>query len=331
MCYIFGKTCWSTNQNPGSRTSCGCQQTLWLGFSVNYQCFAANYLWRFQCSLAGGTEAMSQAPYLVRNMRFGAPLGVNIEFEDSLWSSGVDLHAKMPMGITAENLGEKYQITREESDEYALKSQTRWRLANNAGYFKGEIEPIHIKSKKGEVIFEMDQHPRETTLEELGKLKAVFKKDGLVTPGNASGVCDGAAAVVVASQESVEKLHLTPLARIVGWYVVGCDPTIMGIGPVEAIKGLCHKTGVSIDKIDVFDINEAFACQTLAVQKELNLENDRLNVNGGAIAMGHPLGASGARITAHLAHEIQRRGIQYAVGAACIGGGQGIAILLEKV
>jgi len=283
--------------------------------------------------LAGGSENMSQAPFVVRGTRFGVPLFANIEFEDMLSAAMTDTYAQMNMAMTAEKLGAKHKIKRAEVDEFALKSQTRWRLANNAGYFKAEIEPIKMKASKkanGEQFFDTDEHPRETTIESLSKLPSVFQKDGLVTAGNASGVCDGAAAIVLADHESVESLHLPVLARLVGWHVVGCDPTMMGIGPVEAIRGLCAKTGVSLDKIEHIEVNEAFAAQTLAVKKELGLDGDRLNVNGGAIAVGHPLAASGARITGHIAHEIQRRGFQYGIGSACIGGGQGIAVLLEK-
>ncbi|KAF7639938.1 hypothetical protein Mgra_00000379 [Meloidogyne graminicola] len=282
--------------------------------------------------LAGGTESMSQAPFAVRNIRFGTSLGANIEFEDVLWQGLSDQQVNMPMGITAENLGEKYKITRQECDEYAVKSQQRWRLANNAGYFKSEIEPIKLKGKKGEeILFEIDEHPREVTLEQVAKLPPVFKKNGLVNAGNASGVCDGAAAVIVANEESVEKFHLTPLVRILGWQSVGCDPTIMGIGPVEAIRRLCKKTGIELNKVDLIEINEAFAPQVLSVQRELGIDFDRLNVNGGAIALGHPLAASGARISAHLAYELKRRNVRYGIGSACIGGGQGIAMLFESV
>jgi len=280
--------------------------------------------------LAGGTENMSQSPFVVRGTRFGVPLFSKIEYEDSLSSGLHDAYAKMPMALTGEKLGAQYGITREEVDEFALKSQTRWRLANNNGYFKAEIEPITIKSKKGDVVFDTDEHPRDTTIEQLKKLPSLFKKDGLVTGGTASGISDGAAAIVLADAETCDRLKLDPLARLVGWNYVGCDPTIMGIGPVEAIRGLCKKSGVSLDKVEHVEVNEAFAAQTLAVKKELGLDGDRLNPNGGAIALGHPLGASGARITAHLASEIKRRGIQYAIGSACIGGGQGIAVLLEK-
>lgn len=281
--------------------------------------------------LAGGTESMSQAPFVVRGIRFGVPLFANTEFEDTLSSGMTDTYAKMMMAQTAEKLGAQYKITRADVDEFALKSQTRWHLANNNGLFKEEITPITIKTKKGEVVFETDEHPRATTIESLQKLVPVFQKDGLVTAGNASGVCDGAAAVILADAESVEKLHLEPIAKLTAWHYVGCDPTIMGIGPVEAIRGLCTKTGVKLDQVEHIEVNEAFAAQTLAVKRELGLDGDRLNPNGGAIALGHPLGASGARIAAHIANEIKRRGIRYGIGSACIGGGQGIAVLLEKV
>uniref|UniRef100_A0A915DBW6 Uncharacterized protein n=1 Tax=Ditylenchus dipsaci TaxID=166011 RepID=A0A915DBW6_9BILA len=281
--------------------------------------------------LAGGTESMTQAPFSVRGVRFGVPLGTNVAFEDSLWQGLTDWQINTPMGMTAENLGEKYKVTRQEADEFALKSQNRWRLANNAGYFKAEIEPIKLKSKKGEEVFEVDEHPRETTMESLAKLKPVFKKDGLVNAGNASGICDGAAALVVADEQSLQKHHLEPLARIVGWHQVGCDPAIMGIGPVEAIRQLVKKIGVSLDSVDLVEVNEAFAAQVVSVQKELKIESDRLNVNGGAIALGHPLGTSGARISTHLVHELRRRNARYGIGSACIGGGQGIAMLFERV
>jgi acetyl-CoA acyltransferase 2 len=281
--------------------------------------------------LAGGTENMTQCPYTVRGTRFGTPLGVNIQFEDSLWQGLTDWQINTPMGLTAEKLGEQYKVTRQEADEFALKSQNRWRLANNAGYFKNEIEPMKLKSKKGEEVFEVDEHPRETTAESLAKLAPVFKKDGLVTAGNASGICDGAAALVIANEASVQKHHLSPLVRVVGWQSVGCDPSIMGIGPVDAIRKLLKRTGVSLDDVELIEVNEAFAAQVVAVQKELKIESDRLNVSGGSIALGHPLGTSGARISAHLVHELRRRNGRYAIGSACIGGGQGIAVLFERV
>ncbi|KAK0398721.1 hypothetical protein QR680_002723 [Steinernema hermaphroditum] len=281
--------------------------------------------------LAGGAENMSQAPFVVRGTRFGTALGSNVKFEDSLWSTVTDLHIKTPMGLTAEKLGAQYKVTRQEVDEFAHKSQQRWRLANNAGYFKAEIQPITQKTKKGEVVFDTDEHPRETTPEGLAKLPPVFQKDGVVTAGNASGISDGAASLVLADEASVQRLHLQPLARIVGWQTVGCDPSIMGIGPAPAIAELLKKASLKLEDIDLVEVNEAFAAQTLAVQRELKIESDKLNVNGGAIALGHPLGASGARISAHLAHELRRRNARYGIGSACIGGGQGIAILFEKV
>jgi acetyl-CoA acyltransferase 2 len=274
---------------------------------------------------------MSQAPFVVRNVRFGTALGGKYEFEDSLWQGLTDQHIKTPMGITAEKLGAMYKVTRQEVDDFALSSQTRARLAANGGYFKSEICPVQIKTKKGPASFEIDEHPRETTVESLQKLKPVFQKDGLVTAGNASGVCDGAASLILASEEAVQKFKLTPLVRVVGYHITGCDPNIMGIGPVEAIRGLCKKTGVDLKDVDLVEVNEAFAAQAVAVQKELKVENDRYNVNGGAIAIGHPLAASGARISSHLTYELKRRNVRYGIGSACIGGGQGIALLFERV
>uniref|UniRef100_A0A0K0EH02 3-ketoacyl-CoA thiolase, mitochondrial n=1 Tax=Strongyloides stercoralis TaxID=6248 RepID=A0A0K0EH02_STRER len=281
--------------------------------------------------LAGGTESMSQAPYIVRGTRFGTTLGKPYEFEDSLWSGLTDAYVNKPMAITAEKLGEMYKISRNEVDEYANKSQIRWSLANNSGIFKDEITPMTIKGKKGDIIFEVDEHPRATTLEKLQSLPPVFQKNGLVTAGNASGICDGAAACVIASDDAVNKLKLEPLVKISGWSVSGCDPSIMGIGPVPAINNLVKKTGITLDKVDLIEINEAFAPQVLACQKELKVDGDKLNVNGGAIALGHPLAASGTRILCHLAHQMKRKNVKYGIGSACIGGGQGIAVLLERV
>ncbi|VDN57891.1 unnamed protein product [Dracunculus medinensis] len=285
--------------------------------------------------LTGGTESMSQAPFIVRNVRFGTTFGADYMFEDSLWQGLTDEFIKMPMAITAENLGVLYKLTRNDVDEFANRSQTRWRLANNAEYFKAEITPIIFKAKEGDFVFDVDEHPRETTIESLAKLKSIFKKDGLVTAGNASGICDGASSVIVANEGSISALHLTPLARIVAWDVIGCDPSIMGIGPVYAIRNILKKTGLGLANIDLIEVpfslcvfDPYFICRFSC---ELGIENDQLNVNGGAIALGHPLAASGSRIIAHLCHELNRRNAKYAVGAACIGGGQGIAILLEHI
>jgi acetyl-CoA acyltransferase 2 len=236
--------------------------------------------------------------------------------------------------LLAENLAKKYEITRQKADEYALQSQQRWKSANDQGHFKDEIEPIKIKGKKGqEESFDTDEHPRsQSTIEQLSKLPAVFLKDrGTVTAGNASGICDGAAAIIISNEDGLKKYNLKPLARLIAYHVSGVEPTLMGIGPVPAIENLLKKTKKQISDIDLFDINEAFAPQILACQKVLKLPNEKTNVNGGAIALGHPLGASGTRITANLTYELQRRQGKYAIGSACIGGGQGIALLIERV
>ncbi|XP_059885017.1 3-ketoacyl-CoA thiolase, mitochondrial isoform X1 [Delphinus delphis] len=281
--------------------------------------------------LCGGTESMSQAPFYVRNIRFGTTFGSDLKLEDSLWTGLTDQHIQIPMAITAENLAAKHKISREDSDKYALQSQQRWKAANDAGCFNNEMVPIEVKTKKGKQTVQVDEHARpQTTLEQLSKLPPVFKKEGTVTAGNASGISDGAGAVIIASEDAVKKHNFTPLARIVGYFVSGCDPTIMGIGPVPAINGALKKTGLSLKDMDLVEVNEAFAPQYLAVEKSLDLDRSKTNVNGGAIALGHPLGGSGSRITAHLVHELRRRGGKYAVGSACIGGGQGIAVIIEN-
>ncbi len=279
--------------------------------------------------LVGGTENMTQAPHVLRGAREGYAFGKAPALEDSLWSALSDPYVNLPMAVTAENLATKYGITRDDCDDYALSSQKRWAAANEAGLFKSEIAAVELTSKKGTVNFEVDEHPRpQTTKEILGKLNPVFKKDGVVTAGNASGICDGAAALVVTTEEFAKRNGLTPLARLVGWGVAGVDPSIMGIGPAPAIKNALERTGLSLGDIDLFEVNEAFAPQYLAVEKELGLPREKTNVNGGAIALGHPLGASGARITAHLVYELGRRKGKFAVGSACIGGGQGMAVVL---
>jgi acetyl-CoA acyltransferase 2 len=282
--------------------------------------------------LVGGAENMSQAPHIVRGARQGLPFGKPVQFEDSLWSALTDSYTGLPMAITAENLAEKHGISRADCDAYALQSQQRWAAAHAAGRFKDEIAPMELKGKKGPVTFDKDEHPRpDTTPEGLAKLTPVFKKDGTVTAGNASGICDGAAALVLASREAAERRGLKPIARLLQWGVAGCDPKIMGIGPVPAIKNALDRAGLKLADIERFEVNEAFAPQYLAVEKELGLPRDKTNVNGGAIALGHPLGASGARITAHLCYELARSGGRYAAGSACIGGGQGLAVILERV
>jgi len=282
--------------------------------------------------LTGGTDNMSACPYAVRDIRFGTRLGMDPKLEDMMWTSLTDMLAKTPMGVTAENLAEKYGVTREESDNFALRSQQTWAKAAQAGVFADEIAPIQIKTKKGMVDFALDEHPKpKTTIEQLAKLPTVFKKNGVVTAGSASGICDGAAAVIIASEEAVAKHGLTPLARIVGYGVAGCEPTIMGIGPVPAIGVMMEKAGVSLGEVDQVEINEAFGAQALSCQKALDIPMEKFNTCGGAIALGHPLAASGARISAHVVHKLRQNGQKYGIGSACIGGGQGISILFERV
>ncbi|XP_041467049.1 3-ketoacyl-CoA thiolase, mitochondrial-like [Lytechinus variegatus] len=284
-----------------------------------------------EVALTGGTENMSMAPYTLRGARFGTKLGEDQKLEDTLWATLTDAHIKTPMGITAETLGAKYEVTREDCDEFALLGQQRWAEANKAGIFDAEMAPIELATKKGPKSVTTDEHPRETTMAQLAKLPPVFKKNGLVSAGNASGICDGAGAVILASEEAVTKHNLTPLARLVSYNVAGCDPSIMGIGPVYAVRSALEKAGLTLDDMDLVEVNEAFAAQFIAVERELGLDRQKTNVNGGAIALGHPVGASGSRITAHLVHELRRRGNKYGVGSACIGGGQGIAVILESL
>ncbi|MFO0740396.1 MAG: acetyl-CoA C-acetyltransferase [Labilithrix sp.] len=282
--------------------------------------------------LVGGTENMTQAPHILRGGREGWPFGKAPQVEDSLWSALTDSYNNTPMAVTAENLATKYGISRQDCDAYALQSQQRWAAANEKGFFKDEIAPISVQVKKNTVEFAVDEHARpQTTMEALAKLAPVFKKDGVVTAGNASGICDGAACLVLTTEELAKSKGLRPLARLVQWGVAGVDPAIMGIGPAPAIKNALARAELKQSDVDLFEVNEAFAPQYLAVEKELDLPRDKTNVNGGAIALGHPLGASGARITTHLVYELARRNGRYAVGSACIGGGQGLAVVLERV
>ncbi|OQR89699.1 3-ketoacyl-CoA thiolase, mitochondrial [Achlya hypogyna] len=284
-------------------------------------------------AVCGGAENMSQAPLVAYGdkARFGVGLGAGLNLEDSLWSALTDSYAKCAMGITAENLGAKFDITREQCDEFALRSQTLWAKANEAGVFKDEMAPLEVKVKGKMELVDTDEHPRGTTLEKLAKLKPVFKENGLVSAGNASGISDGAGSVVLASEEAVKKYGLKPLARVVSYGVVGVDPSIMGIGPVPAIEQALARANLKLSDIGLIEINEAFAAQYLSCIKALGADPEKSNVNGGAIALGHPLGASGSRIMAHLTHALPRTGNKYGIGAACIGGGQGIAIILENV
>ncbi len=300
-------------------------------------CMAAEsiQLGRANAVLAGGSENMSAAPMVIDGVtaRWSPPpLGKGLQAADSLWAGLTDSLYKTPMGITAEKLGAQYDITREQCDAFALRSQNLYQKAFEAGIFKSEIASMEVKGKKGMIEVSVDEGPRlNCELGHLTKLKSVFKENGIVTAGSASGITDGAAALVVASEELCKSENLQPLVRVVGWARTGCDPSIMGIGPVDAIRNALNATNLSLADMDIVEINEAFAAQYLACEKELGLDPEKCNLNGGAISIGHPLGASGSRILTHLTHELKRTGKKYGVGAACIGGGQGIAVILENV
>jgi len=284
--------------------------------------------------LCGGTESMSQAPHVVRGARWGElRLGEPGKyFEDSLWAALTDPLCGLSMAQTAEKLAEQYGVTRQEADEVAVRSQQRAKQAWDEGRFEAEVAPVPVKTRKGEVMFNTDEHMRpETTLEVLGALRPYFKKDGFVTAGNASGIGDGAAACVISSSAWASENGLRPIGRLVAWGIAGVDPSIMGIGPAPASRRALEKAGLTLDDMDLVDINEAFAPQFAAVARELGLDHEKTNVNGGAIAITHPLAASGARITTNLLHELRRRGARYGLGAACIGGGQGMAVIVEAM
>lgn len=283
--------------------------------------------------IAGGTESMSSAPYLLKNARWGYRLG-NGEIVDHMVYDGLtDIFNGYHMGITAENLAERYSISRREQDEFALNSQLKAAKAIKEGRFKDEILPVEVLQKKGDsIIFDTDEYPRfDTTLEKLSALKPAFKKDGTVTAGNASGINDGASAVLIVDEDALKKYNLTPMARIVAYGYYGVDPAIMGIGPVQAVKVVLAKANWRKEDVQLWELNEAFAVQALAVMKELGLDGSNVNVNGGAIALGHPIGASGARITTTLLWEMKKRGLKKGISALCIGGGMGIAMAFEMV
>ena len=287
-----------------------------------------------EVALCGGAESMSQAPHVVRGARWGGlrlgPAGG--AFEDTLWEALTDSNCGLSMAQTAERLAEQYGVTREETDAVAVNSQHRAKAAWDAGRYDAEVAPVTVKTRKGAVEFAVDEHIRpETTMEGLARLRPYFKKDGLVTAGNASGIGDGAASVVLARRGWAEANDAEPIARLVSWGFAGVDPSIMGIGPAPAARAALARAGLTLDDMDLVEINEAFAAQYKAVEKELGLDPERTNVNGGAIAITHPLGASGARITLHLVHELRRRGARYGLGAACIGGGQGGAVVVEAL
>ena len=282
-------------------------------------------------ALAGGVENMSQSPYALRGSRFGTKLKTP-QVDDMLWAALTDEYIGSGMGVTAENLAEKYHISREEQDVYACLSHQRAAKAQKAGKLEEEIIPVELTSIKGTTVVNTDEHIREnTTVEKLAGLKGAFKKDGTVAGGNASGINDGAGAVIVADEHYVEQHQVKPLARIVSWGVAGVEPEYMGIGPVPAIKQALKKANLTLDDIDVIEVNEAFAAQYLAVEKVLGLDREKVNVNGGAIALGHPIGASGTRVLYTLTKELKRSRKKYGIASLCIGGGQGIAMILEAV
>ena len=281
--------------------------------------------------LTGGIESMSQAPHVIRGLRSGLKLAQG-KLEDSLYEALMDPYCGLFMAQTAEKCAAKYGISREEQDQYALRSQLAAAKAWADGLFKDEIVPVEIKSRKGVTIVDADDHMRaDTTLEGLAKLPAAFSKDGTVTAGNASGIVDGGAALILASEKAVQDRTLTPVARIVTWAAVGVDPSYMGMGPAPATRKALERARLKLEDIDLIEVNEAFAGQYLAVERELHLDREKTNVNGGAIALGHPLGMTGTRLLLTLTRELKRRGGRYGLATACIGGGQGIAAIVERL
>ena len=304
------------------------------GFEAVAQAAQQIVLGESQVVLAGGTESMSQAPHVVRGARWGLRLGPAAPLEDSLWEALRDPSCGLSMAETAENLATKYQISRQAVDCYAVRSQAAAAAAWESGVFADEVVPVSIQNRKTRQTedWAADEHiRRDTTVEALAKLPPYFKKDGVVTAGNASGICDGAAALVMASERFAAERGLRPIGRLLAWASVGVEPAYMGIGPAPASRKALERAGLKLEDMDLVEVNEAFAAQYLAVEKELGLDRERTNVDGGAIALGHPLGASGARITLHLLHALRRRGGRYGLGSACIGGGQGAAVIVEAL
>jgi len=279
--------------------------------------------------LAGGMENMTQAPFVIRGARNGLKLGAGT-LEDFLFVGLTDSYCGLPMAVTAENLAQQKGITRRDADCYALRSQQAADTAARAGVFGEEISPVEVKQGRKSILVSEDDHRRpETTLETLEKLPPSFKKDGMVTAGNASGIVDGAAAVIVTREKVAKERGLKPVGKIIAWAVAGVDPSLMGIGPVPATRKALELAGLKLEQMDRVEVNEAFAAQYLAVEKELGLRREKTNVNGGAIALGHPLGASGTRLVITLLNELRRKGLRYGLATACIGGGQGIAMIVE--
>lgn len=283
--------------------------------------------------VAGGAESMSCSPIYLRGTRFGGDKSYLVDSNTEAGQQPKEIYGDdMGMGITAENVAERYKITREDQDAFAVESQQRAAAAIESGKFKEEIVPYEIKTRKGTVVFDQDEHPRpEITVEKLGQLKPVFTKEGTVTAGNACGRNDGASAVLLMSESTAKEHSLTPRAAVMDWVAVGVSPEVMGIGPVPAIQKLLEKAELSIEDIELFEVNEAFASQALAVQRELNIDSEKLNVNGGAIALGHPVGSTGSRLVVTLMHELQKRNGRYGIASLCVGGGQGMAILIENL
>ena len=282
-----------------------------------------------QIALAGGTENMTQSPHVLRGARSGYKFGQSTQLEDSLWEALIDTYTGCGMAITAENLAEKYELTREAVDAYALRSQQAARRAQQAGWLAEEIVPVTIKDRKGNPVeFQQDEGIRDTSMESLARLPARFRKGGVVTPGNASGINDAGACVILATADAVQKYNLKPLARLVSWGVAGVPPEIMGIGPAPAIRQALKRADMTLEDMDRVEVNEAFSAQYLAVEKELGLNRDKTNVNGGGISIGHPLAASGGRLTITLMYELRRHHLKYGVASLCIGGGQGIAAVI---
>ncbi|KAJ8717597.1 hypothetical protein PYW07_005527 [Mythimna separata] len=284
-----------------------------------------------QVSLAGGMEVLSSIPFLVRDVRFGTALGKTYEMEDYLRMAFFDSYCNMYLWQITDSVASKYGVTRREADEYALKSQQRWKHANASGFFDDELVPVTVKIKGREVLMTTDEHPQpDITLEKLSKLAPVFP-EGISTPGNSTGVNDGAAAMILTSDQALKDHSLKPLARLVGWSCVAVDPKLMGIAAVSAAQKLLETTGLTINDMDLVEIHEAYAATTLVSARKLAVDEEKLNVNGGAIAIGHPTGASGARIMSHLTHELRRRGLKRALASVSIAGGQGIAMIIETV
>lgn len=283
------------------------------------------------CIMSGGADSMSTAPHMVFDARYGKKYG-HMELRDSMWDSFTNLGVGPAMGITAENVAERYGITREEMDAYALQSHQRAVAAIDAGKFKDEIVPITIKGRKGDTVCDTDEFPRrDTSLEKLGKLKATFKEDGKVTAGNSSGMNDAASGVILMDEDKAKELGVPIIARVLSVGAVGLDPDYMGLGPIGASRKVLEKAGLTVEDVDLWEMNEAFAAQCLACQRDLGIDIDKLNVNGGGISIGHPVGATGARLVVTLVHELKRREQKYGIATLCAGGGMGVAVLVEMV